>query len=202
MGLFRGLILDLDLQHESQIYAGLAEAETHRYVRKAAHRCRWMIDVGAGQGELALYFAANSIAKEIFAIEPNASQLDILSRNLALNSQRGAERVAIVRKFAGVELSDNSVRLDDLPVLRTDRGFIKIDVDGHEVKVLQGAMDLLSTAPLDVLIETHSAELERDCISLLKAKGYAPKIIRNAWWRMLIPERRSIDHNRWLWAGR
>jgi hypothetical protein len=155
-----------------------------------------------GQGELVLYFAANSIAEKIFAIEPNVSQLDILSRNLALNVQRGAEKVVVIGRFAGSELSDNSVPLDDLPAPRTERGFIKIDVDGHEVKVLQGATELLSTAPLDLLIETHSAELERSCISLLKAKGFAPEIIRNAWWRMLIPEQRPMGHNRWLWATR
>jgi hypothetical protein len=50
MGLFRGSVLDLDLQHEGQLYVGLAEAETHRYIRRAAHQCSWVIDVGARAG--------------------------------------------------------------------------------------------------------------------------------------------------------
>jgi len=26
------------------------------------------------------------------------------------------------------------------------------------------------------------------------------QIIKDAWWRVIVPEMRPIEHNRWLWA--
>ncbi|MBV8868669.1 MAG: hypothetical protein JOY65_04535, partial [Acetobacteraceae bacterium] len=62
VGLFRGVTLDLDLAHAMQKYLGLWETETYPFIRAAAARCRWAVDVGAGAGELTLYLLLKSQA--------------------------------------------------------------------------------------------------------------------------------------------
>ena len=72
VGLYRNIILDLDLKSQSQVYFGLWEKETHRFIRQAATKADWLIDVGAGRGELCLYFLFHRPVAQIVAIEPNA----------------------------------------------------------------------------------------------------------------------------------
>jgi len=36
--------------------------------------------------------------------------------------------------------------------------------------------------------------------AILRERGYKTKIIRNAWWRLFIPELRPLEQNRWLWV--
>ena len=110
IGLFRGLRLLLDLRSQTQTYLGLAEIETHSFVREGAKNCAWMIDVGAGQGELALYFA--TFALRVFAIEPLQREIEILKQNLALNADRVTGSVIIITKAVG--LDPGYMRLDEL----------------------------------------------------------------------------------------
>jgi len=75
---------------------------------------------------------------------------------------------------------------------------VKIDVDGGERDVLMGARALLKQRKARWIIETHSRELEDECRSILHTAGFTTVIVRNAWWRWLVPEQRPIPHNRWL----
>jgi len=75
-----------------------------------------------------------------------------------------------------------------------------IDVDGGELDVLSSGINLLADARPAVLVETHSIELERDCIGMLEKLRYRCEIIKNAWWRTVIPDLRPTQHNRWLFA--
>src|SRR5262249_41587244 len=76
---------------------------------------------------------------------------------------------------------------------------IKIDTDGHELNVLRSGLALLANARPALLVETHSIELERDCIALLEELQYRCEIIKNAWFRIIIPERRG-GHNMGVFA--
>jgi hypothetical protein len=201
IGLYRGLVLSLDLAHQSQLFVGLAEAETHSLIRLAASRARWMVDVGAGHGELSIFFAVKSLASKVYAVEPRASEIAVLRENIDLNRSNIRNEVIALKAYAGPLGSADSVQLDDLPVDRSLRGFVKIDVDGAEMAVLESGKSLLVEAKVDLLIETHSTMLERRCIQWLEVRGFAPRIIPNARWRHLIPERRLLEHNRWLWAA-
>jgi hypothetical protein len=59
---------------------------------------------------------------------------------------------------------------------------------------------LLSCVNVDILVETYSSEPERHCVNFLKEVGYTCRIIKDAWWRSLIPQQRPREHNRWLFA--
>lgn len=202
LGLFKGLTLDLDLQHQTQVCLGLWEQETYSYIRKAASTCEWMVDVGAGKGELCLYFLKSSRAKNIIALEPQDSEIEIIRSNLSLNGEQNNHAVTILDKFVGTAEDTQFVSLDALDVDRSERGFIKIDVDGYELDALKSGEKLLSESIVDLLVETHSKRLEEECLQWLGSKGYTCRIVDNAWWRFVVPEQRPVPHNRWLWATR
>jgi len=194
------LVLNLDLQHETQVYLGLWERETYEYINSISYTCRWMIDVGAGTGELCLFFLKNSQAEKIIAVEPQTSEIDILKSNLILNQEQSSKRIIVLAKCVGTAIHPNYFSLDALELEKDKRGFIKIDVEGSEMDVLQSGERLLSSTTVDLLVETHSKILEEQCLEWLVSKGYHCKVIMNAWWRVIVPEQRPILHNRWIWA--
>lgn len=199
-GLYRGLTFEVDLHGETQLYLGLWERETYRWIREAMSRCVWAIDVGAGKGELCVRLMRSPASGPIFAFEPQESNVAMLRRNAVLNDCADDHRLVVLAKLAGPATSGDSLAIDDLPLDPLMRGFLKIDVDGAEMAVLEGAKTVLDRSVVDVLIETHSAALERECVSFLSARQYDCRVITNAWWRAIIPEQRPIEHNRWLWA--
>jgi precorrin-6B methylase 2 len=199
-GLFRGIVLDLDLRSETQVYLGLYERETFRFIETSASDCTWMVDVGAASGDLAIFFMRQSRCEVVHAFEPRREALEQFRNNLMLNGLADDRRLVIHQGFAGQNNDAGSTRLDDLPLDPGKPGFLKIDVDGAEVDVLDGAARMLTVGRPDVLVEVHSEQLEADCIVRLRGFGYAVEIIDNAWWRVFVPEQRPIAHNRWLWA--
>ncbi|MFA6599587.1 MAG: hypothetical protein WCU74_01045 [Candidatus Omnitrophota bacterium] len=76
---------------------------------------------------------------------------------------------------------------------------VKMDIDGAEMDALRGATKILGFHAVRWLIETHSLQLEQ-CPEVFAETGFQAKVIKNAWWRCLIPEQRPIPHNRWLVA--
>ena len=176
------------------------EREIYEYIKRSSIACEWMIDIGAGAGELCLYLLKNSKAEKIIAVEPLASEIDILKSNLSLNQEQSSKRIMVLAKCAGTANAPNYFSLDTLELEKDKRGFIKIDVEGYEMDVLQSGERLLSSTTVDLLVETHSKILEEQCLEWLVSKGYHCEVIMNAWWRVIIPEQRPIPHNRWIWA--
>lgn len=199
-GIYRGLRLEIDLASKTQVYMGLWERETYQVIRKAAAKCVWAIDVGAGQGELCLFLLCRSRAQKIYAFEPQQSEIDIFLRNLKLNGASSTGRLSMASKFVGCSAAAGYVSLDSLDLDRQERGFLKIDVDGAELDVLRSGESLLRTATVDILVEAHSRRLETDCSDFLAGLGFRCEVIDKAWWRTIVPEQRPIEHNRWLWA--
>jgi len=202
IGLYAGLTLEIDLASQTQLYLGLWERETHPFLRRAIATSRWLVDVGAGSGELVLAFLRDRPGGRAWAIEPSEAGRRAIERNLALNPDLPAANLTIVSELAGEREGPGVVRLDRLPLPIDAPGLVKIDVDGAEMDVLRGAEGLLRRADVKLLIETHTRELEEQCLALLGEHGYPCEIVRNAWWRAIVPEHRPSSHNRWLVAWR
>jgi precorrin-6B methylase 2 len=200
IGLYKDIVLELDLRHAMQQYLGLHERETFPFLRNAARRCTWMIDVGAGNGEMSIFFARNRHCRVVHAFEPDTEALGHFHRNLRLNGLTDESRLVIHDCFAGTGGPPQQLALDSLDIDVSQPGLLKIDVDGAETDVLDSAKGLLKTGTPDVLVEVHSEQLEADCIGRLRGFGYAVNVIDNAWWRVLVPENRPIPHNRWIGA--
>jgi hypothetical protein len=179
----------------ADVWVGLFESEIARYVRRFCRPGTISVDVGANSGYYSLTFAQRCRAP-VVAYEPDPTARERLARNLDLNP-----RIAPwidVRGFAvGDSDGPGSVTLDADLAEATRVGLLKIDVDGAEVGVLAGARRLLVEGHPDVILETHSAELEAMCGRLLIDAGYAPRVITP---RRVLPQNRPAEHNRWLVA--
>jgi hypothetical protein len=200
LGLYSGLTLDLDLATETQIYLGLWERETYRFIRSALSSCRWLIDIGAAKGELSILLATQPNVMKVIACEPLAREVDVLRSNIGLNTAALKAPIDIVQKCVGAADRSDTIPLDYLSVERTLPGLVKIDVDGEEMDVLRSGPGLLKSRAATLLVETHSKSLERECVAFLDDHDYRCRIIRNGWWRIIAPEQRVGDQNRWLWA--
>lgn len=199
-GLYKAIRFELDLASQTQLYLGLWERETHECIRKLCAEIKTAIDVGAGRGEHTLYFACKTPAKKVYAIEPNHEMCEYIRRHVSLNNLEGNSRIRLIRNAAGECNAQDQIKLDSIYHDVECPCFIKIDVDGGEMHVLRGALQLLSLPDVRWLIETHSPDLEADCIEFLSRYGYRTTIIENAWWRFFIPEQRPIALNRWISA--
>lgn len=154
-------------------------------------------DVGANVGLYAIAVARRvGETGRVVAYEPDAGNAELLRRNLALN---GVEEIVEVREVAvGSEegempfLSDrqqsrfNSLGASRVRVVTLDDQFerlalLKIDVEGFEGAVLEGAGALLADErrrPRRIFVETHLARLpelgltEQDVVDALQRAGY------------------------------
>jgi hypothetical protein len=200
LGPFKGMTMALSLRHQAQIYLGLFEREVDPWLGRLTHGIHTAIDIGADSGEYTLFFLSRTDAEKVLAFEPNPESLPLLRENLKLNSLAESNRLELSTAMVGESDVASKVSLDSLISSIQLPCFIKMDVDGAEGAILKGAATLNGLGGVRWLIETHSKSLESQCLEQLKAAGFETRIIRNAWWRAFIPERRPIQHNRWLAA--
>jgi hypothetical protein len=199
-GPFKGIAMQLSLRDQTQIYLGLFEREIHGWLQRLSRGIQTAIDIGADCGEHTLFFLMRTNATRVLAFEPSPESLPLLRENLRLNSVAESSRLELSTAMVGNFDGASKVRLDSLVGSIQLPCFIKMDVDGAEAEILKGARKLNRLGGIRWLIETHSKDLERECLEHLKAADFETRIIRNAWWRALIPELRPIEHNRWLAA--
>lgn len=194
----RGLVFELDFEHQLRFWLGLYETEIANALRRFARRGRCIYNVGADVGFQALTAAKLSDGR-VVAFEPRQDAVDALECNLALNPGL-MNSVQIIQTVVGARDEPTQQTIDSVIA----RGapvpdVLLIDVDGAEVDVLRGAQDLLGYHHPDLIIETHSAALEHECSEILTASGYKPTIVRQ---RRLLPDYRPTPHNRWMIASR
>lgn len=193
-GLYRGLYLSIDPGCELQLYLGLYERETYRWLKQVAKEAQSGIDVGAGYGELTLWLLRQKDMKKVFAFEPDAKRWRKFEENLAANPKKSAVSLGLFRElFTGARASE-ILQMVPEPVL------MKIDIDGGEYDLLFSLQSELQEKDVRILLEVHSEELNRSCTRLLEGMGYRVMSIRKAWWRVLLPEQRPLGFNQWLVA--
>jgi FkbM family methyltransferase len=169
-----------------------------------ADKRRVSIDVGANKGVYSYAMLPHSRA--VHAFEPNPKLFRMLSswgegrislHREALSNVTGAAELLVPRSAhgysnQGASLSaikvggDHSVvhiksaRLDDMGI--TDIGFIKIDVEGFEKEVLQGAAETLKRDRPNLLIEMeelHTKTPLAEMIAGVCAYGYRAFVLSN-----------------------
>ena len=193
----RGVRAHLNRRHDLQREFGFYESELSRAYRRLIAPDAIVYDIGADDGLTTLIYAQLAPLGHVYAFEPEAHGLAAIERNLGANPAL-APRVTVVPAAVGGGASSTSV--DMFASNERPPGFVKIDVDGSELEVLEGMSETLRTSEPALIVEVHSRELERRCVALLRDADYAPFVRANAWWRSLYPEMRPIEHNRWLIA--
>jgi FkbM family methyltransferase len=156
-------------------------------------------DIGANVGFYTL-LAAKSVGARglVVSFEPLPRNVHFLRAHLALNhiSNVMIETVAVAdrsgparferaasptegRLSTSGTMSVNCVALDDL-VAETripPPTIVKIDVEGGELQVLEGAAAVLAAHKPVMIIATHSPELHRECMLWLATRGFRLEVI-------------------------
>jgi FkbM family methyltransferase len=155
------------------------------------------VDVGANRGVYSWFFSR--LVEKTVAYEPIESMADFLQRArlpgvevrckaVADKAERRTFSVPIDpagrRQFNGGQFGDfessadtfevDTVRLDDEDL--GDVGFLKVDVEGHEGAVIEGALELLKRCEPIVMLEILSLDkpMEHPLVVRMKALGYQP----------------------------
>lgn len=199
-GINRGLLMNLDLRTGSQKWVGLFEREIASSLNSFALKARSAIDVGASDGYYTLFFLRKKNIVRVLAIEPDAHFLNLLRANLTINQRGGDDHFLLIPQAVGSTEQGGVCVLDSVVDTLRFPCVIKMDVEGEEVEVIRGSPNLLARKDVFWVIETHSAELESRCIQALRVAALQTKVIKNAWWRVVLPELRSRD-NRWVIAA-
>jgi FkbM family methyltransferase len=173
-----------------------------RLLRRHVDPARIAVDVGANNGVYAYHLSR--FAREVLAFEPNPrfhDKLKGLPRNVrlepvALSAASGSADLSIPRQgdteaggWATLEPSAYEVArtlpvttraLDDYGL--TDVGFIKIDVEGHELTVLAGAERTVRDNRPVLLIEcedAHKSGATADLFAWAADRGYRGAFFQN-----------------------
>ncbi len=166
------------------------------------------------------------LSRRVIVFEPNPNlakrlawfcrltlRMSVTVHNMALSNQNGMTKLRIpvrdhgrgtietANDLAGWETREVQVRmcpLDDFPKL--DIGFMKINVEGHELAVLQGAETQLRRSQPNLLIEA-SDEFRPNAVAsvsvFLEQLGYAGSFLHNGGWvkiKSFDPARHGVNN--------
>lgn len=187
------------------------------------------LDVGARGGESIEDFKRCSFtditcfepSRDAFSVlEPYALDLGVKAYQLAISDHSGVvELYSVPRAMAKGELVSavdgmewsladwvtakavtvGCISLDAYCATRGMPDLIKIDVEGHEDKVLAGAYTVLNAAVSNWIIEFHSPLNHVTCLNLLEANGYEVTVIRHPHYT---PESHMWHQHGWLRADK
>lgn len=146
-------------------------------------------DIGASYGDTAIYWSRVRGAR-VLSFEPLSDIYRILEANVVLNNANvGTFNIAVgdgntLRSTRGNNMLGKShmtdsplvetTRLDDMGIQKMD--ILKIDVEGFELDVLNGAMHCIEKLKPRIIIETHSIELRNYCDRFLRKMGYSLEV--------------------------
>ncbi len=139
-------------------------------------------DVGANAGLFAISAARKIGGKGVFAFEADASNCELLKRNLRLNclDHVHMERIAMAESAAREDVRSATMDgfLADNKIPRVD--ILKVDVKGAELMLFQGAKNLMERADAPLILYEGGGFLTRrfgyhpvEILWFLEACGYA-----------------------------
>ncbi len=159
LALFNGQAMEMASRH---VLGDLYEPEELRHARQLVGNCNTVVEVGALVGNHTLFFAKALRPQKIFVFDADALAVAQIKQNIALNDLPQGSLEIVVRHAAvgakagrarmfGQEI--DVVRLDDEMKERVD--FLKIDVDGMEMEVLDGCRGLIVRDRPKIMVEVQ-----------------------------------------------
>jgi FkbM family methyltransferase len=146
-----------------------------------------ILDIGSQFGDYALIWE-KKFGCRVYSFEISYENFTILKKNLEINRSGikaynlavgNGDEIEFVFDGSMFKKEDNgkpvrTVRLDEW-VRENDvtPETLKIDVEGAEYEVLQGAEETISAVRPKIILETHSRSLRDKCDRFLREKGYS-----------------------------
>ncbi len=122
-------------------------------------------DVGATTGEYALKCAKKGA--NVLAFELDKKAYSSMLKNIKAN--RFEDKITAFN----CRIDDKKNSLGKF-YIKTKKAptIMKIDIEGDEVKALKGAKKIFKKHKPKIILETHTNELEDECVKILKQHGY------------------------------
>ncbi len=174
-------------------WIGTYELEKQEAIRKTVLLNSVFCDVGANVGFYSLLASTLVGNGKVYAFEPLPRNLEYLRRHMVLNRVENVEVLPVaVSDTVGTAFFEQeasplmghlaehgaqrvpTVTLDFLVFnqLIAPPNYIKLDIEGAEVKALLGAARCLQTYHPTLFLATHGAGLHRECCRLLSSWNY------------------------------
>jgi len=202
----RGLHVEIVLPQDKGLWTGTYEAGFTAALAAAVRPGDVCFDVGAYRGFMSGVFALRG-AREVITFEPLPENVKAIERLIGMNSNlpirvleaaignrdgevsfermpeasmakvRGSDFQSEHRGGATFQVQmrtlDSLVEKNEIP----PPNVVKIDVEGSEVSVIEGARAVLMNCKPKLLIEAHSPALAAECIRSLSQAGYQTRVI-------------------------
>ncbi|MEM2772734.1 MAG: FkbM family methyltransferase [Candidatus Pacearchaeota archaeon] len=123
-----------------------------------------VLDVGATAGEYGIY--CRSKGAKVYCFEMDKKAFQLMKAHIKLNKMDN-----IIPILCRVDDRKNSID-NYVRKFKISPTLIKIDVEGDEVNVLNGAKFTLKKFKPKIIVETHSNELKAKCLSILHKFNY------------------------------
>lgn len=145
------------------------ERSPHFYFKKENEQLKdavWF-DVGAAEGYISLRIVSE--VKQLYLVECDEDWVNALKATFA----PWEEKVKIINRYASNETLSNTIRLDSIKILDTDKVIMKLDVEGMENAVLEGSDGILKRKQTQVYCCTyHKQDDEKELENFLVNYGF------------------------------
>jgi hypothetical protein len=202
-GPFRGAKIWMSPRENLRKVFGLYEHELNSWLEKVLPRVDQVLDVGANNGYFAFGCAAafrqSGRAGRIVAYEPQAEMCEELAHTMRLQPPDDATTITLKRLLVGAEVKEGQTTLDAAVsegLLQPKNTLVKIDVEGAELDVIDGARHWLNPSNY-FLMEVHHRDYLDQLRQRFAAAGITLQQVDQAPLPLLGRERRDSD-NWWL----
>jgi FkbM family methyltransferase len=169
-----------DLLQQHYLRERFFEIDELEYIARSVRPHAVILEVGANIGNHVVFYEKFMRASKIIVIEPNPRALQLLTRNLELNrcsradlTKAGIGAGSVRGRFSFTEgdpanlgaarlVADDAGPIEVAPLdelIREKVDFIKIDAEGMEMDVLNGARQLIAAGRPDIFIEVMNEHL-------------------------------------------
>src|ERR1039458_6473418 len=201
VGPARGLRFEITLPLDKAVWTGIYEPEFTAAIAEHVKAGDICYDIGGYRGFVSGVMALAG-AMKVFVFEPLPSNQQALRRLCELNPQLPINLITValgdaddpaflkimpdpsMGKLAKSSFQADATALGEIPVMvrRIDSllqgreipppDVVKIDVEGAELDVLSGALEMLRMSRPAIFLEAHSAALEKACSQQFLRLGY------------------------------
>lgn len=205
----KGIAFEITLPEDKGIWTGCYEEDFSSYVAETVEPGMVGFDIGAWHGFFTGIMLSKG-ASEVVMFEPLATNIACLKRFMELNteyklqlqpvalgSKRGSTKLLQPAGSSMAKLATSPFKMDlqdksgvDVSIETVDRlvadgcvpppDLFKVDIEGAELMMLEGAQETLSIHKPIILAEIHSGELMAGVHALLTRHGYSVEILETS----------------------